>query len=112
MILNPFPYYRNFIYSPPVIPDIYWNSYSYEERIKKLCMEYAKLIDFTDSMVDTVNAQYEQIEDINNKVYEIIHQAIDDGDFDTIIQQAVQDWLNARTVGTTYDDLKLHGFLY
>ena len=112
MILYPFPYFRNFVYGTPVIPDLYWNAYSYEERIKKLCMEYAKLIDFTDSMVDTVNSQYEQIEDINNHVYDIIHQAIVDGEFDSVVQDAVQAWIDSRAVGTTYDDLKNHGFLY
>lgn len=112
MILYPFPYFRNFVYGTPVIPDIYWNAYSYEERIKKLCMEYAKLIEFVDSMVDTVNDQYRQVEEINQKVEEIINQAIADGEFDDIITNAVQAWLDARNVGTTYGELKDNGFIY
>lgn len=112
MILYPFPYFRNFVYGTPVIPDIYWNAYSYEERIKKLCIEYNKLIEFVDSMVDTVNAQYAEIENINDHVEQIINQAIDDGAFDTIISDAVQAWLDARSVGTTYGELKNNGFIY
>lgn len=112
MILHPFPYFRNFIWGTPVIPDIYWNAYTYEERIKKLCMEYAKLVDYTDSIADTINEQYDTIEDIDANIADIINQAIDDGKFDTIIGDVVQAWIDSRVVGTTYNDLKNHGFLY
>ena len=112
MILFPFPYYRNFMNGTPVIPEMYWNTYTYEERIKKLCCEYAKLIDYTDSIADTINEQYNMIQDIDENIADIINQAIDDGKFDDIISDVVQDWIDSRTTGTTYNDLKNHGFLY
>ena len=111
-IMYPFPYFRNFVYGTPVIPDIYWNAYSNEERIKKLCCEYAKLIEFTDSMVDTVNSQYEAVQDINNNIADIINQAIEDGEFDSVISDVVQAWIDSNHIGTTYNQLDTYGFIY
>lgn len=113
MIVYPFPYFRNFTTGTPTIPDIYWNCYSYEERIKKLCCEYDKITKYLDAMADTVNSQYVAIEEINDNLVDKIIQAID-GDPETkqAILQAVQDYINSMTVGHTYQSLKDNGFLY
>lgn len=82
MVIIPFPHYGAFTNYTPVIPSFYWDVYSSEQRIHALCKEYAKLIAFTDSMVDTVNAQYGELielkEDFLQYVEEAIGPALDD----------------------------------
>lgn len=103
--MYPFPHFRFFPFGTPTIPDIYWNSYSYEERIKKLCFEYAKLITFTDSMVDTVNAQYAMVEDMKDKLPELVDEdvsaelqrLIESGELQDMVREAVDAWADART---------------
>ena len=112
MILYPFPYFRAFMFGTPTIPDIYWNAYSYEERIKKLCCEYDKLIKFTDSMVDTLNSQYEEIESINDNLPELIIQALETPELKAIIMEKVQAYLESMTKGSTYGQIKENGFIY
>lgn len=70
-----FPHYKDFTDYSPVVPEIYWNVYTPEQRIKYLCKEYAKLAGFTDSMVDTVNDQYAIIEDMQEKLPELVDEA-------------------------------------
>jgi hypothetical protein len=103
--MYPFPYFRAFTDYTPVIPEIYWNVYSQEERIKKLCMEYAKLIAFTDSMVDTVNEQYEIIEDMKQRFPELVNEdvitelnkMVEEGSLLPIVQEAIDTWMNERS---------------
>lgn len=74
--IYPFPRFRDFTQWTPTIPAFYWDVYSQEERIKALCREYAKLIAFTDSMVDTVNAQYDIVRTLQEEFPELVSEAI------------------------------------
>lgn len=105
MTMALFPHYRNFAFGTPVIPDLYWNAYSYEERIKKLCCEMFRLIDFTDAMVDLVNDQYVSIEELRLNMPELIDDAVaeemqrllDEGTFDPIVTAAIQAWMTEHS---------------
>lgn len=113
MLPYPFPHYGSFVWGTPTIPNIYWNAYSYEERIKKLCMEYAKLICYLDELVDTVNKQYEDIESINDNLVDKIKEAIDsDHEVAAKIDAAVAEYINSKNKGTTYGEIKTNGFIY
>lgn len=104
-IINPFPHYANFTQYTPTLPSLYWDVYSSEQRIKALCMEYVKLVGFTDSMVDTLNAQYALIEDmqarfpdlVNDDVVAEIRRLADAGEFDDILQAAADAFLAEKT---------------
>lgn len=111
--MYPFPHFRYFTFGTPTIPDIYWNSYSYEERIKKLCCEYHKLIHFVDAMVDTVNSQYVMIEDMKDELAEIVSDTIkNDPEVNAQIMEKVDAYLDSVMVGTTYKQINEHGFVY
>lgn len=108
-IINPFPHYNGFTQFTPVVPELYWNVYSQEERIKALCMEYVKLTEFTDSMVDTLNNQYAIIEDmqarfpqlVNDDVIAEIRRLVDAGEFDDILQAEADRFLEEKTAQVT-----------
>lgn len=108
-IINPFPHYSGFTQFTPVVPELYWNVYSQEERIKALCMEYVKLTAFTDSMVDTLNGQYAIIEEmqeqfpqlVNDDVIAEIRRLIGAGEFDDILQAEADRFLEEKTAQIT-----------
>lgn len=112
-VYNPFPHYMGFTVSPPVIPKLYFDVYSEEQRIKALCSEYQKLMLFTDSLVDTVNEQYIIIEEMKKSFKQVITEIIKtDDEVRKVITDAVQEYVDGITHGTTYDELAEHGFLY
>lgn len=49
------PPYASFVASPPIIPKLYWDVYSQEERIKKICCEIQKLAQYSNLLSETVN---------------------------------------------------------
>ena len=113
MIVYPFPYFRNFTTGTPTIPDIYWNCYSNEERMKKLCCEYDKIVKYLDAMADTVNSQYRIIEEINDNLPTLVADAVaNDTNIRNMIAEKVQQYLDGTMVGTTYKDMTDHGFIY
>lgn len=70
-ILKPFPKYSNFTQFTPELPKFYWDVYSQEERLKAICFEINKLIEFLDSIVDTINAQYAEMEELEQELREL-----------------------------------------
>lgn len=49
------PPYGAFLASPPVIPKLYYDVYSQEERIKGICKEIEKLTQYSNLLAATVN---------------------------------------------------------
>lgn len=103
MIHRPFPHYPDFTNFTPVIPELYWNVYSSEERIRALCLEWVKLTAYIDDMADTVNDQYAIIEDmqarlpqlINTQVVAEMRRLINSGEFREILDAAIAEYWDA-----------------
>lgn len=80
-MIYPFPLFAAFTAYTPVIPKFYWDVYSSEERIKRLCLEYDRITHYLNEMVDTYNAQLEEMREIineqNNKLAEYDAAIID-----------------------------------
>lgn len=55
MIINEIPPFWGWTSYTPVIPKLYWDVYSQEERIKRLCKEYDKLAHYSSEIASTVN---------------------------------------------------------
>lgn len=109
----PFPYYSAFTWATPTIPNLYWNAYSQEERIKNLCMEYGKMTAYLDAMVDTLNSQYRTIEEINDKLPSMVAEVVTtDPDIRKSIEDTVNTYIEGMTKGTTYKQMTDHGFVY
>lgn len=73
----------------PVIPKLYYDVYSQEERIKRLCLEYDKLAHYSSTIAEAVNDIQvdvtEQLEEQNKaiteqleKQNELVNKAIED----------------------------------
>lgn len=111
----PFPYFADFAFSPTV-PNIYWNVYSQEQIIFQLSNEYEKLVAYNNALVDTINAQYLIIENLQDKIDEVaaeatqefLEEALQSGTLD----QTILDALASIKSGTTYGDIDTHGFAY
>lgn len=109
----PFPYYSAFTWATPTIPNLYWNAYSQEERIKNLCMEYGKMTAYLDAMADTLNSQYRTIEEINDKLPSMVAEVVTtDPDIRKSIEDTVNTYIEGMTKGTTYKQMTDHGFIY
>lgn len=117
--MSMFPYFRNFTAGVPVIPDLYWNAYSYEERIKKLCCEFFNHVSYTDAMADLVNDQYALIDQmqaelpalIDESVYEQMRALIEEGSFQEIVEAAIQEWMTEHAeeldeIESTLDEIQ------
>lgn len=112
-IAYPFPYYASFTWATPTIPNLYWNAYSQEERIKNLCMEYGKMVAYLDAMADTLNSQYQVIEEINDKLPEMVSEVVTtDPGIKKSIEDTVKAYIKGMTEGTTYKEMTDHGFVY
>lgn len=134
-VINPFPYYSAFTYTPTV-PTLYWDVYSQEERIKALCCEYDKLIHFVDAQVDTINAQYQTIQSLQSQLASLVNEdtveyldenlADETSTLYTMVSANLSAWQNERTAqvdantaaiadietGTTYSQFDTNGFTY
>lgn len=134
-ILEPFPHYPFFQYSP-TIPAIMWNINSPEQAFHQLGCEYSKLIAFTDSMVDTLNSQYQIVNNLQSQLptlvendvkdyldtnladsssvlYDLVNSTVTQWADDRTAQvDAIQAYIDSITVGTTYEDIHDYGFLY
>lgn len=109
----PFPYYSAFTWATPTIPNLYWNAYSQEERIKNLCMEYGKMKAYLDAMADTLNSQYQTIEEINDKLPGMVAEVVtSDPDIRRSIEDIVNAYIESMTKGTTYKQMTDYGFIY
>ena len=109
----PFPYYSAFTWATPTIPNLYWNAYSQEERIKNLCMEYGKMTAYLDAMADTLNSQYRTIEEINDKLPSMVAEVVTtDPDIRKSREDTVNTYIEGMTKGTTYKQMTDHGFVY
>lgn len=116
--MNPFPHYIDFPEST-VVPSMYWDVYSPEQRIKALCVEYAKLIAFTDSLVDTVNDQYAVIQTLEDQLPELVNddvaaqiaEMVTSGEFAEMVNQAIAELDEqyqqlVTDMGTAQDDIE------
>ena len=135
MLPYPFPHFAAFKYTP-TIPAIYWNVCSPEQAFEQLALHYDKLVAFIDSMVDTVNGQYQIVNEMQEQLPALVENDVNDyldsafadptSDLYTLVNNTVTQWANDRTaqvdaiqavidsltVGTTYDEIKDYGFVY
>lgn len=62
----------------PALPDFYWNVYSAEERIKKLCMELHKLCDYANMLGENINIDHELINELQEAFTKFMESGFDD----------------------------------
>lgn len=85
------PLWRAYTDFPPVAP-FYWDVYSAEERIKKICDYLWKTINFTESTAEEVEAWGERIAALQKEFEQFKASGFDD-----YYKAQVQQWVNGNT---------------
>lgn len=73
----------------PALPDFYWNVYSAEERIKKICLELHKLCEYANMLGENINIDHELITELQ----EAFDKFMESG-FDDYYREQIQQWIN------------------
>ena len=61
----------------PVLPSFYWNVYSYEQRIKEICIRLHRVIRYADYLGAHVNELIELVNNLSAKVEELNNEVTD-----------------------------------
>ena len=75
----------------PALPDFYWDVYSAEERIKKICMELHKLCDYANMLGENINIDHEIIKELEDAFTKFMESGFDD-----YYKQQVDAWIDAN----------------
>lgn len=60
--------FGQFTVGTPTIPKFYWDVYSQEQRIKHICEQLYKLIQYSDTLAEGINQLEEEISEIDENV--------------------------------------------
>lgn len=82
------PLYQAFTEWTPVIPKMYWDVYSQEERIKAICREIGKLVAYANKLGIQINTNTEEIEELAKQFDEFKA-----GAFDDYYEQVISTWV-------------------
>ena len=73
----------------PALPDFYWNVYSAEERIKKLCLELHKLCDYANMLGENINIDHALIDELQQAFETFMESGFDD-----YYKEQVERWID------------------
>ena len=89
MVYNSLPGYAGFTNFTPTIPKLYWDVYSQEERIKRICMELHKVVEYASAMNENIELNHEMID----KLAQEFEKFKNSGFFDYYAAQ-LEEWIN------------------
>lgn len=73
----------------PALPDFYWNVYSAEERIKKICLELHKLCEYANMLGFELNLDHQRIEELQQAFMKFMESGFDD-----YYKAQIEQWIN------------------
>ena len=87
--------YSEFVSTTPALPSFYWDVYSSEQRIKEMCKELCKLVDYANELGVYTSADRERID----ALYSEFEQFKESG-FDEYYEKQIEQWMqdNAATL--------------
>lgn len=107
-----FPIYSGWTQYTPVIPKLYWDVYSAEQRLKQLCLNFDKVehyLDYISTLMNKWNLEFS--EEMQKELAEI-WEAVNNG-----LENAVHDWITenmnnifTNIVKQVYFGLTLDGY--
>lgn len=86
--IAPFFGFTNFT---PALPEFYWDVYSAEERLKKLCLEFQKMVCYANSLADNINIDHTLITELQDAFTQFMESGFDD-----YYKAQVIAWLNSH----------------
>ena len=84
----PYSFWNSFT---PTLPNLYWNVESQEERIKKICLELHKIVEYSDYLGQNINLDHETIAELERNFQDFI-----DGRYDDYYRQQIDAWIRAH----------------
>lgn len=86
---NPVPLWPAFFPSAPVVPKLYYDALSPEQRIKKLCEELHRLCEYANLLGANINLDHEAIKELQDAFQQFI-----DGHYDEYYKGVIEQWIN------------------
>jgi len=85
---NPVPLWPAFFPSAPVVPKLYYDALSPEQRIKKLCEELHRLCEYANMLGENINLDHESIEQLQADFQRFIG-----GEYDEYYKGVIYQWI-------------------
>lgn len=83
-----FPIYSGWTQYTPVIPKLYWDVYSAEQRLKQLCMSFDKVEHYLDYIATIMNEWNIEFSEEMQEELEELWNAVNNG-----LENAAKDWI-------------------
>lgn len=83
-----FPIYSGWTQYTPVIPKLYWDVYSAEQRLKQLCLSFDKVEHYLDYIAEMMNEWNIEFSDEMQEELEELWNAVNNG-----LENAAKDWI-------------------
>lgn len=80
--------YWGFNLFTPAVPDFYWNVKSSEQRIKEICCELHKVIEYSNYLGENINLDHQIIEQLEHDF-----QQFKDSGFIDYYEQLIKEWM-------------------
>lgn len=97
-----FPGYLDFTTTTPVIPKLYWNVESMEQRWARICEQLGKVICYSDCLGKQLNVTMQDVEQLQSEFEEFKES----GFFDYYAEQLEQ-WINDNMERIIADSIKM-----
>jgi hypothetical protein len=83
--------YSEFVSTTPALPAFYWDVYSSEQRIKAMCCEIDKVINYADMLGVNLNATHDDVVKLQAEF-----EKFKDGEMLDFYEKQIQAWINAN----------------
>lgn len=96
------PIYSGWVWNTPVIPNMYWNAYTHEQRIKNLWLNMGKVGAYLDTVAEDTNEWIDEVTDELNDIAADVEENIEE--YTSNINNRITTFEN--TVNTNVDEFK------
>ena len=73
----------------PALPEFYWDVYSAEERIKKICLELHKLCDYANMLGENINIDHQLIDELQQAF-----EKFKESGFEDYYEAQIREWID------------------
>ena len=96
---NPIAPFWGWTQFTPALPSFYWDVYSAEERVKKICMELHKLCEYANMLGENINIDHELINELQTAFEKFMESGFDD-----YYREQIEQWVrnNLGAIFETY----------
>lgn len=86
----------------PALPDFYWDVYSAEQRVKHICFEIDKLVNYADMLGVNLNITHDDVEELKKQFDEFQKAGLAE-----VYEEILQKWINENMPSIISDSIKM-----